>query len=331
MLRLSLALLLVPAATLAQAAPKGTARLSPFYLSARQPDVRHRLSSPGAFAVTRTGQVYVFDDGNSRIVKLDAAGRFLMEFGLPGSGAGQVTPGGLSDALAVDQYDNLFVIDPVNPRVQIFNPQGQFVRSFRVPFAVDGIAVNSAGEIFLSVNSARPVALVYVFSNTGAFLRTVGERIIKTPGSLPRALNQTVLAFDAQDDLYVAFRSWPLIRKYSSAGKLLAESTYQIPPGLLGEAEARNYSLDFFATHPNASYALPLLAHSISVTQAGGCFILLNGHTLFKLNRGGQVVRESHFGADADRRLFIRVAGGSASSLYLLDIRTGSIAKVSAI
>ena len=331
MLRLSLALLLIAAAAPAQATPKGTAQLAPFYLSAQQGDVRHRLSSPAAFAVTRTGQVYVFDDGNSRIVKLDASGRFLMEFGLPGSGPGQVTPGGLSDALAVDQYDNLFVIDPVNPKVQIFNPQGQFVRSFRVPFAVDSIAVNSAGEIFLSVNSARPVALVYVFSNTGAFLRTVGERVIRTPGPLPRGLSQTVLAFDSRDNLFVAFRSWPLIRKYSSSGKLLAESRYEIPPGLLGEAEAKNYSLDFFAAHPNTSYTLPLLAHSISVTQTGGCYVLLNGHTLVQLNAGGQVVRQRHFDGDADRRLFIRVAGGSASSLYLLDIRTGSIHTVSRI
>jgi hypothetical protein len=328
-------LLLFPVITLAQSTaviPEGSARLTPFYLSAQQGEVGHKLASPAAMAVTRSGNILVFDDGNSRIVKLDGSGNFLMEFGQPGSGGAQVQPGGLSDALAVDQYENVFVVNPVSPQVQIFNAEGQFVRSFRVPFAVDSIAVNRAGEIFLSVNSARPVALIYVFSNTGTFLRTIGERIIKTPGSLPRALNQTVIAFDSHDNLFVAFRSWPLIRKYSSNGKLLAESSYKIPSSLMDESRLQNYSLDFFASHPNASYALPLLAHSVAVTQAGKCYILLNGHTVVEADRNAQVTKQSRFNAGAERRLFIRLAGGStANSLYLLDIRSASIHKMSRI
>lgn len=335
MFRLFIACLLFPVLAQAQVTadiPESSARLSPFYVSARQGDVRHKFSSPSAMAVTRSGNIYVFDDGNSRIVKLDGSGKFLMEFGQPGSGAGQVQAGGLSDALAVDQYENVFVIDAVNPKVQIFNALGQFVRSFRVPFAVDSIAVNRAGEIFLSVNSARPVALIYVFSDTGKFLRTIGERIIKTPGSLPRMLNQTVIAFDAQDNLFVAFRSWPLIRKYSSSGKLLGEGSYKVPSSLLSEAQAKNYSLDFFAKHPNTSYSLPLLAHSISVTQAGKCYVLLNGHAVVEASGNGQVVKQSRFNTGPERRLFIRLAGGAKSnSLYLLDIRSGGIHKISRI
>src|SRR5215510_7738006 len=81
--------------------PEAQIRLTPFYLSSQKQETRMKLSAPAALTVARSGNVFVFDDGNSRIVKLDPRGNFIAEFGQPGSGPGTIRRGGLNDSIAV--------------------------------------------------------------------------------------------------------------------------------------------------------------------------------------------------------------------------------------
>lgn len=303
------------------AIPEISVRFSPFYRSSDQPDVKHRLSSPAALAIAASGNIYVFDDGNSRIVKLSDRGGFLAEFN--GTTATQLTPGGLSDTIALDKSENVYVAGG-DSRVQVFRSDGSLVRSFRVPFVIDSVAVNGAGEILVAVAATKNVALVHVFSNSGKFLRTIGERIVAAEGTLSREVNRTVIAVDGHDNLLVAFRHWPLIRKYSRYGKLLGESGYKVPPQLIPESQ-KNYSLQFVSSNPNASFVLPLLAHSISVGQAG-VYVLLNGHSIVRTNDALQALEEGRF-RESDvptGSLFARLVA-SSGTLYFLDIRSGSI------
>ncbi|HXQ32855.1 MAG TPA: hypothetical protein VN843_02415, partial [Anaerolineales bacterium] len=108
------------------AVPEAKIPLTPIYLSSQQPDAKLKLAAPAAIAVGRSGNVYVFDDGNSRIVKLDRRGKFIAEFGHTNSGPGAVRPAGLNDSMAVDQYENIYVSDPGTPRILIFNSAGRF-------------------------------------------------------------------------------------------------------------------------------------------------------------------------------------------------------------
>jgi hypothetical protein len=329
-----LGLLLFPAMIFGQAnssKPASSLQLSPFYLSSRQSDLRKKLSAPAAIAVAQSGNIYVFDDGNSRIVKLDRQGRFINEFGQPGSGAGQVQSGGLGDSIAVDREENVYVVDPVNPKVQIFNSKGQFVRNFRVPFPVSGIAVSSKGEVFLAADTGRPIALIFVFTSAGKYVRSFGERLIGKPGGLARSVNQAIIACDPNDNILVAFRSWPLLRKYSGDGKLVAEAQFKIPSGLLTESQSRNYSLEFFAAHPDSAFALPLLSHSISTSHAGIGYLLLNGHNVVVIGTGGQVLKQLDLRAPTKSdNLFIRIGAGSNSNeCYLLDIKSSGIYRAS--
>src|SRR5688572_16144607 len=165
------------AVQLISAVPEAQLRLRPFYLSSSQQDARLKLAAPTAIAVARSGNMYVFDDGNSRIVKLDARGRFVAEFGQPGSGAGTIERAGLNGSITVDENENVYVSDPATPKVLIFSSDGKFQRSFRVPFPMTSIAVNRKREIFLTPDTARPAELIYVFSETGKFLRRFGERL----------------------------------------------------------------------------------------------------------------------------------------------------------
>lgn len=310
--------------------PQAHIPLIPFYLSSQQDDVTAKLSGPAAIAVARSGNIYVFDDGNSRIVKLNDRGKFISEFGQPGSGSGAVQRGDLGDSIAVDQDENVYVNDPVNPKVQIFNSSGTFIRSFRIPFPVTSIAVNGKHEIFVTPDTYRATPLIFVFSETGKFLRRFGERLVTAPGNLARSVNKAVIAFDSKDNLFVAFRSWPVIRKYSASGTLINESQFQIPSELISETQRKNYSLDFIGKNPDSSFVLPFLTHSISINGSGLGYLLLNAHSIVVFASNCQVLRQFYFRAPRDRNnVFTRLVGTfHFRMLYLLDTRSGEIYKV---
>jgi hypothetical protein len=282
--------------------------------------------APAALAVAASGNVYVFDDGNSRIVKLSRRGRFLAEFGATGPAEVRVSPGGFSDSIYVDRQENVYVADAGNPRIQIFNSNGSLVRSFRVPFPIDSVAVNSAGEIFVAVSSNRNIPLVYVFSDSGQFRRTIGERIVKASGSLSKSVNRAVIDIDAGDNLFLAFRHWPLVRKYSAAGNLLSESGFSVPPQLIPDAQRNMYSLEFIAKYPNSSYALPFLVHSISASRQGVAYVLVNGHNLVKIGNPTKLPYPIHLHSSSvpPSALFTRLVR-SPSGIFLLDTRSGNI------
>jgi hypothetical protein len=308
--------------------PDARVSLTPVYLSSQQQDARFRLAAPAAIAVGRSGNMYVFDDGNSRIVKLDPRGKFMAEFGGPGSGEGAVRPGGLNDSIAVDEDENVYVSDPGTPMVLIFSSGGRFIRSFRLPFPATSIAVNRKREIFLTPDTSRPTELIYVFSDSGTFLRRFGERLINSPGSLARNMNIAVAAFDANDNLFVAFRAWPVIRKYSPNGKLISEIQFTIPSELIGESQRKNYSLDFFARYPDSAFMPPIITHSISIDAGGTGYLLLNAHSVVVFTSTGKITRQFHFSAPKDREnVFIRLATSLTlhAPIYLLDTRSGEI------
>jgi hypothetical protein len=305
------------------AIPEAQIRLRPVYLSSQQ-ELRSKLSGPAAMAIARSGNIYVFDDGNSRIVKLNSRGKFIDEFGQPGTGPGAIERAGLNDSLAVDENENVYVADPATPKVLIFSSDGTFQRSFRVPFAITSITVNSRREIFLTSDTPRSSELIYVFSETGKFLRRFGERLIKSPGSLARNMNIAVAACDENDNLFVAFRSWPVIRKYSLDGKLISENQFTIPADLIKEPQRKYYALEFFAKYPDSSFIPPLITHSISISGSGRGYLLLNAHSIVVFAPSGKVTKQFRFRAPRDRdNVFIRLV--AKAKAYLLDTRSGEI------
>jgi len=306
-------------------------RLTPIYLSSQHQEANLKLAAPAAIAIGRSGNMYVCDDGNSRIVKLDARGKFIAEFGQPGSGPGAIRPAGLNDSIAVDDDENVYVSDPSTPKILIFTSTGRFQRSFRLPFPASSIAVNRKREIFLTPDTARPTDLILVFSETGQYLRRFGERLINSSGNLARNLNIAIAAFDENDNLFVAFRSWPLIRKYAPEGKLVSENQFAIPAELIPESQRKNYSLEFFSKYPNSAFMPPIITHSISISGRGPGYLLLNAHSIVAFARSGRVTKQFHFRAPRDREnVFVRLASNHSNpTAYILDTRSGEIYEAS--
>jgi uncharacterized protein (TIGR03663 family) len=112
------------------------------------------LLSPRAVAIGPNGERVIADTGNHRIVVLDATGNYLRSFGSfcnltdpgntpctdpDGDGPLAVGDGQFYEpwGVAVDAEGNIYVADTWNGRIQVFAPDGTFLRRWGV-FAVAG-------------------------------------------------------------------------------------------------------------------------------------------------------------------------------------------------
>ncbi len=99
-------------------------------------DDRH-FGRPTDIAWLPDGTFFVTDGYiNTRVVKFDRTGKFLMTWGTKGSGPGQFN---LPHAIDVDRNRRLYVADRMNGRVQVFDENGKFLDQWggmRQPFHV---------------------------------------------------------------------------------------------------------------------------------------------------------------------------------------------------
>lgn len=97
-----------------------------------------QLSGPAALAISETtGNIYVSEQLNSRIQVLTPEGESLATFGEPRPRAvdpsipvpDDLQPGQLSGPvdITLDEFDNVYVSDTLNNRIQVFNSQGDFL------------------------------------------------------------------------------------------------------------------------------------------------------------------------------------------------------------
>jgi DNA-binding beta-propeller fold protein YncE len=83
------------------------------------------FNRPTNAALAADGTLLVSDGyGNARVHRFAPDGRLLQSWGEPGSGPGQFN---LPHGIAVDRAGRIYVADRENSRIQIFDPQGQFL------------------------------------------------------------------------------------------------------------------------------------------------------------------------------------------------------------
>jgi peptidylamidoglycolate lyase len=103
---------------------------------------------PTDVAVRPDGEFYVSDGyQNTRVLRFDAQGRFLSQWGKPGKGAGEFD---LPHGLALDKAGRVYVADRSNARVQVFDSTGHFIADWHGPLLGRpyGVAVSPDGTIF---------------------------------------------------------------------------------------------------------------------------------------------------------------------------------------
>jgi DNA-binding beta-propeller fold protein YncE len=97
----------------------------------------YTYGDPAVLAFLPDGS-FLLGDGywNSRIVKYDANGEYLMEWGELGSGPGQFD---LVHGVAVDRNRRVYVGDRTNNRIQVFTENGEFIEEW--PDVTDPVGI----------------------------------------------------------------------------------------------------------------------------------------------------------------------------------------------
>jgi len=83
--------------------------------------------APTGVATDKFGNVWIADGGLGKVLELDSAGKPLFEFGTAGSGDGQIN--GIV-GIDISPAGNIAITERNNFRVQIFKPDGSYLRKF---------------------------------------------------------------------------------------------------------------------------------------------------------------------------------------------------------
>ncbi len=123
---------------------------------------------PTNVALSPAGEIYVTDGyGNARVHKFSPTGKLLFSWGAPGNGPGQFK---VPHGIAVDRHGTVFVADRENSRIQIFSPEGEFLREW--------------------VDIARPCQVAFD-ARGNLFIAELGYRAGMWPGTFPPTPNAT--------------------------------------------------------------------------------------------------------------------------------------------
>jgi tripartite motif-containing protein 71 len=180
-----------------------------------------RLNSPSDLILDQSGNLYILDSGNNRLVKLAPGGAFLKEVGGFGGGTNQFRQ---PAALAFDGGINLLVADSENRRlvkydrnlnyagsIDTYLDMSQTERSFGL---VGGVVFTRQGDVLLSdLEEDRILKLDSFYNMSGEFGGFgYGFGQLRNPGGI---------AIDSGDNVYVADSGNGRIAVFNPFGKFI--------------------------------------------------------------------------------------------------------------
>jgi hypothetical protein len=156
-----------------------------------------QLYGPRKITIGPDDSIYVVDSGRNRIVKFGPDGQVLASWGGEGTDDGQFR--GPSSVAVGPTNNKVYVADPLNSRIQVFDSNGTFLGKWSVPewreaLGFEDLAIDpDRGRLY---GSSAHLSTIFVFDLQGNRLGTV------TPTSPDRLDGPSGLAL-AKDKLFV--------------------------------------------------------------------------------------------------------------------------------
>jgi DNA-binding beta-propeller fold protein YncE len=175
------------------------------------------FNRPTNIAVGPRGHLYVSDGyGNCRVHRFSPTGTLERSWGEPGTGPGQFY---LPHGIAVHADGRVFVCDRESDRIQIFNPDGEYLAEWTDTQRPTHIVFDAEGRAYVSelwwhpgdisrrhgpTTAAKPARLS-VFDPAGRVLARWGTADATAAGSFAAPHG---LAVDSRGDIYVSEVTW---------------------------------------------------------------------------------------------------------------------------
>jgi DNA-binding beta-propeller fold protein YncE len=152
---------------------------------------------PRRIAIAPGDSLYVVDQGHTRIVKLRPDGQVLAVWGSKGTGDGQFDD---PTSVAVDPKTNkVYVADPRNRRIQVFDSGGKFLTKWSVPewgrpYGFEDLVIDSTTGRLLASSANMDVVLMFDLN---------GNRVGNLRPKAPERLDEPSALVLANRKLYV--------------------------------------------------------------------------------------------------------------------------------
>ena len=156
------------------------------------------FNEPNDLAFGRDGEIYVTQGhgrGESRVLRFDADGRFISTWGGAGTGPGQFN---VPHSIVADAKGLLYIADRSNQRIQVFDPDGRYLRESSHPGTPCGLCMcNDRKHIMMAHGHAGKIMKLDL---NGKVLGASGGQ-----GRGPHEYGEAhFLALDRRENIYVA-------------------------------------------------------------------------------------------------------------------------------
>lgn len=187
-----------------------------------------QFNNPAQVALDSQGNVYVVDNGNSRVQKFNAAGVYQSQFG---GWDGDETGNGLFRAptgIAIDSADNIYVSDTSTDRIQKFDSNGDFVVQWGSGGTANGrfsnafaLAVDSSDNVYVVDSVNRKVEK---YTSNGIFITRWGNDQSGSSSSADGKFSDPYsIAIDAADNVYVGDIGNGRVSKFTPGGAFVSK------------------------------------------------------------------------------------------------------------
>lgn len=217
---------------------------------------------PLGVATDDTGNIFVVDSGNHRLLAFNGRGRLIFNVGKQGGGNGEFN---YPTAVSITSDGYIIVCDLHNLRLQVLDNKGNFLHSItgsaEEPIRPTAIAVDNNNLIYVADVAAQQII---VFTVDGQEVKRFGE-----PGSDPGQFNfVNGLALDKENELlYVADSNNNRIQAFYLDGTLafMLSENLGLPRGLA------------YDHNSNLLYVADALAHRVAVFDANRTLVATLG------------------------------------------------------
>ena len=173
-------------------------------------------------ALDKAGNIYGYEGRRSRIMKIDANGKILMEFGARGDKDGEFNGVG---SIVLDNENNIYISDFNNNNIQKFDPNGKFLMKIGNKGTGDGqfispdkIVLDNDGNIYVADSDNHRIQK---FDSKGNFLLKFGT--FGTGNG--QFIEPTCIAINNKGNIHVPDSRNDRIQKFDSTGNFLTNLT----------------------------------------------------------------------------------------------------------